>query len=238
MTTTIPSAPVPPSRSVALLLPPPPPASAGTDTRNRTGRLLRRAPSVSFAVHGVCRSAWMPPLLAVLRCQPMQRRARRAWVVSGTLVLSAAGVLSACAECEREGCDALTRLAPERETGVSGVVAELSDVVIDGCAECPLASATLEVWTLDAAFERGSDVPALVAARPPDVTREIAGSYGQALSPGWHLLCVRPNCVEINTHEGETLTVNVKRRNGPTGFFVGRPSSSRLEEDFGFEVGY
>ena len=156
----------------------------------------------------------------------------------GTLMLLAASVLSACAECEREGCDALTRLAPQTDTAVSGVVAQQSDVVSDGCAECPLASAMLEVWTLEAPFERSSEVPALVAARPPDLTRDIAGSYSQALSPGWHLLCVRPNCIELNTHEEETLTVNIKRRDGPTGFFVGRPGSSPLEEDFGFEVGH
>ena len=159
-------------------------------------------------------------------------------MMSGTLVLSAASALSACADCERGGCDALTGLAAQGDTGVSGVVAELSDVVKDGCAECPLGSARLEVWTLQAPFEQRSEVAALVAARPPDLTRDIAGRYSQALSPGWHLLCVRPNCVEINTHEEETLTVNVKRREGPTRFFVGRPSSPRLEEDFGFEVGY
>ncbi len=162
-------------------------------------------------------------------------------VLSGTLVLSAASVLSACADCERGGCDALTGLAAQGDTGVSsvsGVVAEASDFVKDGCTECPLGSARLEVWTLQAPFEQSSEVAALVAARPPDVTRDIAGRYSQALAPGWHLLCVRPNCVEINTHEEETLTVNVKRREGPTGFFVGRPSSPRLEEDFGFEVGY
>jgi len=156
----------------------------------------------------------------------------------GKLVLLSACVLSACAECEREGCDALTRLAPERGAGVAGVVAQQSDVVSDGCAECPLASATLEVWTLEAPFERRSEVPALVAARPPDLTRDISGSYDQALSTGWYLLCVRPNCIEINVHEDETLTVNVKRRDGPTGFFVGRHSSPSLEEDLGFEVGY
>jgi hypothetical protein len=156
----------------------------------------------------------------------------------GTLGLLVASVLSACADCDRERCDALTRLAPPRETGVSGVVAGLSDVVSDGCAECTLTSATLEVWTLETPFDQRSEVPVLVAARPADLTREIAGSYNQALEPGWHLLCVRPSCIEINTHEGETLTVNVKRRDGPTGFFVGRPSSSRLEEDFGFDVGY
>jgi len=162
----------------------------------------------------------------------------RARAASAALLLATAHYLSACADCNREGCEALTTLAPSAEAGIAGVVAEASDVVKDGCGECPLGNATLEVWALEAPFEQRSDAAALVAARAPDLTRDVAGSYSQALEPGWYLLCVRPNCVELNTHEAETLTVNVKRRNGPTSFFVGRPSSSQLAEDYGFEVAY
>jgi hypothetical protein len=144
-----------------------------------------------------------------------------------------------CAECDREGCGALMSLAPEGVTGVSGVVAESSDVVNDGCRECPLGSGTLEVWRPAEPIEAASEVPALLASRPPDLTQSIAGHYSAVLERGTYLFCVRPNCVEISVHDGETLTVNVKRREGPTSFFVGRPSRERaLEEDFGFEVGY
>lgn len=153
-------------------------------------------------------------------------------------MLATAHWLSACADCNREGCDALTSLAPSGQTGIAGVVAEASDVVNDGCGECPLGNATIEVWALEAPLAQRSDAAALVAARAPDLTRDAAGSYSQVLEPGWYLLCVRPSCVELDTHEAETLTVNVKRRDGPTSFFVGRPSSSEMAEDYGFEVGY
>jgi hypothetical protein len=155
----------------------------------------------------------------------------------GTLVLWAAS-MPACADCDRQGCEALTRLAPERGAGISGVVAQVSDVVTDGCAECPLGRATVELWTLEEPFYRLSEVPALVAARRADLIFFAEGAYSQALSTGWYLLCVRPNCIELNPHEDETLTVNIKRRDGPTSFFVGRHSSSSIEEDFGVEVGY
>lgn len=182
----------------------------------------------------------VPELGAVLRCHLMQSGAsgnRRARAMLGTLVLLAASV-PGCADCDRQGCEALRRLAPEGDTGVAGVVAQVSDVVSDGCAECPLGRAALELWTLEEPFYRRSEVPELVAARPPDLTLLVEGSYRQALSTGWYLLCVRPNCIELNPHEDEMLTVNIKRRDGPTSFFVGRPSSSSTEEDFGFEVGY
>lgn len=175
----------------------------------------------------------------MLRCPPMQSGAsnRRAGAMVGMLVLLAAS-MPACADCDRQGCEALTRRAPEGDTGVAGVVAQVSDVVSDGCAECPLGRAAVELWTLEEPFYRRSEVPELVAARPPDLTLLAEGSYRQELSTGWYLLCVRPNCIELNPHEDEMLTVNIKRRDGPTSFFVGRPSSSSLEEDFGFEVGY
>lgn len=161
----------------------------------------------------------------------------RVWIGALAWAAALAGSLS-CADCNREGCAGLARRAPEGPAGIAGVVARLEDVVVDGCGECPLAAATLQLWNLEMPFERRSDVAALVAARPPDLTRDVAGHYTEPLEPGWYLLCVRPNCVELNIHEDETLTVNVQRRDGPTSFFVGRPGAGRLDEDFGFDVGY
>lgn len=122
--------------------------------------------------------------------------------------------------------------------GVAGSVALLSDVVTDGCGECPLAEATVLLWTLQQPFESRAEAAALAAGRPADLTLEVASSYRQALEPGWYLLGVRPNAVELNVHEDETLTVNVLRRDGSTSFFVGRPSSRELREDFGFDIGF
>jgi hypothetical protein len=132
----------------------------------------------------------------------------------------------------------MTKMAAQSGSGVAGVVAQSSDVVSDGCTECPLAAATLQIWTLAGPFEQRSSAAELVSTRPPDVTREVEGNYRETLDPGWHMLCVRPSCVELNVHAGETLTLNIERREGPTRFFVGKPSTGPLTADDGFEVGY
>lgn len=145
--------------------------------------------------------------------------------------------LTACDDCDRGGCDAVTQRAAPGGAEIAGVVAQQSDVSRDGCLECPLAAATLLLWTVPEPFESSRDAVALVTTRAPDLTIEVEGSYRQPLARGWYLLSAGPNAVELNVHEDETLTVNVLLRDGPTSFFVGRPSSTRLlEEDFGFDV--
>ena len=42
---------------------------------------------------------------------------------------------------------------------------------------------------------------------------------------------------ELTVIAGQTFTVNIKRRYGPTSFFPGGPESGRLEETYGFDVG-
>ena len=100
---------------------------------------------------------------------------RRARALVSTFVVLAAG-MSGCADCDRQGCEALTRLAPEGDTAIAGVVAQVSDVTRDGCSECPLGSASLELWTLEEPFYQRSEVPALVAARSPDLIFHAGGS--------------------------------------------------------------
>lgn len=145
--------------------------------------------------------------------------------------------MAACDDCDRAGCDAITRMAAEGGSAVAGTVAQQSDVISDGCEERPLAAARLEIWTLEEPFERRSEPAALVAARPPDRVIEAMGTYRQSLPTGWYLFGVRPNGVELNVHEEATLTVNVLRRDGPTSFFVGRHGTGPLDEDFGYDIG-
>jgi hypothetical protein len=139
-----------------------------------------------------------------------------------------------CAECDREGCDALGRAAPQVGTGIAGVVAASSDVVADGCQECPLGDAALQIWRADAAVTTEAAAATLLAERQPDVTANVSGRYSQALAPGTYLLCAGANCIGLALAADETLTVNIERRDGPTGFFVGRSDAETPEEDFGF----
>jgi len=157
----------------------------------------------------------------------------------GALLLAActAPMLS-CADCDRSGCERLGELATPGDTGVSGVVAAQSDVVADGCQECPMGEATLTLWRVDAAVTNAADAAATLAEREADVTENVSGQYSRALEPGAYLLCVRPRCIGLTITAGETLTVNVKRLDGPVSFFVGAPSVAGFQENPGLEVGY
>lgn len=147
---------------------------------------------------------------------------------------AAAGLGLSCADCVREGCDALSLRAAAAGTGIAGVVAAESDVVRDGCQECPLASAGLQLWRLDTPIGTQA-ATALLPEREPDVTQNASGRYALPLEPGPHLLCLAPSCVELVVQPGETLTVNIKLLEGPTRFFVGDPDAD-LEESVGFEA--
>lgn len=149
------------------------------------------------------------------------------------------GSMWSCAECDREGCDALRRPAARQSAslvGVAGVVASASDLVSDGCQECPLGEATLEIWSTDTLVTSAAEATARISAREPDVTALASGRYEQELAPGAYLLCVRPSCIGVSVAAGGT-TVNIQRREGPTGFFVGAADTTAFQEDFGFEVG-
>jgi hypothetical protein len=153
-------------------------------------------------------------------------------------VLPWACALPSCVDCDRVGCDSLTQRATPEGTGLAGVVAELSDVEVNGCAECPLGQATLQLWQLEAPVESAAAAAALASERAPDQTEIASGHFRLALQPGAVLLCVRPNCINLTVSAGETSTVNIKLRDGSTGFFVERAAGARLEEDFGFSVGF
>ncbi len=146
--------------------------------------------------------------------------------------------IQSCEPCDREGCDALAKAAPERGTGVAGIVAESSDVVTSGCQECSFGEATLQIWRVDAPVAVESEAVALLDMRQPDLESHVSGRYSHALEAGSYLLCVRPNCVDLTVFAGETVTINIKRRDGPTGFFVVDADVASVNEDFGLDVGY
>jgi hypothetical protein len=175
--------------------------------------------------------------LSSVQCYPKRMRRWRC----GPLIIAAMMTLTppmlSCTECNRDGCDALGQTATQGGTGVGGVVAESSDLVKNGCEECPLGKATLRIWRVDAPIASESDAVALLTEREPDVTQDVSGRYRYALEAGQYLLCVRTNCINLGITANETLTVNIKGRDGPTGFFVGSGASTSLKEDYGFDVG-
>ena len=148
------------------------------------------------------------------------------------------GTLLACEDCAREGCDSLAQRAAQNGTSLAGVVAESSDVVGNGCQECPFGTAELEAWKVEAPVTSASAVADLLDHRLPDWEKAVSERYSIALAPGFYLLCARPSCVNLTIADGQTSTANVKRRNGPTSFFVGGADAERLAEDFGLDVGF
>jgi hypothetical protein len=153
------------------------------------------------------------------------------------LALALACPLLGCTDCERDGCDALEERAEAAGPGVGGVVALQSDVVNDGCAECPLGAAHLDAWRVDAPVTTIDEAVAVVHGRDPDLTQDVSGRYHLALEPAAYLVCVRPDCVAV-TITAETTTLNLERREGPTRFFIGQPNVEGLQEARLFTVRY
>lgn len=146
-------------------------------------------------------------------------------------------LLSCCSDCARDGCDALSRLATMNGDGIAGAVAVESDAVVDGCAECSLSSADIEVWPLASPVSSSSEALAITDSGPPQFSLTASENYVLELAAGTYLFCVRPNCAVVRVTAGVT-TVNVKRREGPPSFFVAEPPASNPVETFGVEIGY
>jgi hypothetical protein len=152
-------------------------------------------------------------------------------------VLLLAGVVLAvggCADCDTSGCNLLQRGAAQKGSGIGGVIAQKSDVVENGCAECPFGEALVEVWATEGAVER--DEAAVLTATNSLVTAVVATKrYHVALAPGSYVLRVTRQCVNVVVTAERTLTVNLKQRNGPTGFWMTGPGTSAMAETFGFD---
>jgi hypothetical protein len=144
-----------------------------------------------------------------------------------------------CGDCDRQGCESLERRAPERGTGIGGVVAVSSDVVADGCQECGFESGgAVAIWAVDGWVSTPAAANQVLAAADPVWANVLDGRFYAPLAPGQYLVCATPNCVNVTVPADTTTTVNIKHRNGPTSFFVVDPRSRSLVEDYGIAVGY
>jgi len=153
-------------------------------------------------------------------------------------LVALAGALLGCEDCPREGCDSLAQRAAQNGTSLAGVVAQSSDSVVNDCQECPFGTAELQAWQVEAPVTSASAFAELIAQRSPDWEKSVSERYSIALAPGFYLLCARPSCVHLTIVDGQTQTANIKRRYGPTSFFLGGADAERLQEDFGLDVGF
>jgi hypothetical protein len=137
-------------------------------------------------------------------------------------------MLAACNPCNRIGCDAIgTPAADNGKSEMAGFISSESDVVANGCQECPFASATLAIWAAPGPVTDVLAARAIVQAAPATVTLQADGHYRQALDPGSYLLCTYPSsldtaCVGVAVIAGHVAPVNLK---GPFQFIVFDPQT-------------
>lgn len=145
-------------------------------------------------------------------------------------------LLASCSDCAPKGCDGLKTAAAQNGSGVAGAILAESDVVKGGCGECTSGSAGIEIWPNDSPVLDAETARAITQATSPQVNLSGTATFSQVLEPGHYLFCVRPSCVSIQV-SGATTTVNIKRGEGPTSFFVSSASGGGLSETYGFDLG-
>jgi hypothetical protein len=158
-----------------------------------------------------------------------------------TALILAAG--PTCTPCPRSGCDAFGSPASASvRQGIAGAVAHLSDVVNDGCEECPLSQTQLRLWKTDTRVADATAARAAAAAAPTTVI-DADRRYQAELQPGEYLLCaaprggtLQPPCAAFAVASGTVTTINVKTRYGQTGLMVfdHGASAARSPEIFDF----
>lgn len=145
-------------------------------------------------------------------------------------------LFASCSNCAPEGCDGLKSDAAENGSGVAGVIMAESDVVKNGCSDCAAGSANVEIWVTDSPVISTEQARAITQATNPAVNLSSTSSFSQVLQGGHYLLCVLPSCVSLEV-SSTTVTINIKRREGPTSFFKLSASGGGMSETYGFDLG-
>ena len=129
-------------------------------------------------------------------------------------------------DCDRDGCDSMNDPAPNTgQSAVSGVIASESDVVANGCQECPFSSMTLEFRPVTASVTTRTEAQTIFDTVTPVVVN-ADGTYAQALEPGAYLACAQLECVNIEVRPGQVTTLHIRALFGPTQFVSFDPTSS------------
>jgi hypothetical protein len=132
--------------------------------------------------------------------------------------------------CDRTGCDAVRELATGISVGIAGVVAAGSDVVSNGCQECPFAQARVEIWRVESPTTPEADVASTVG-RAPLATISAAPYFRKTLDQGTYVVCADASCTEASVQTGLLTTVNVMKKFGPTSFWTVGESGAFTETD-------
>jgi hypothetical protein len=156
--------------------------------------------------------------------------------VSSVIVL----LLASCVPCDRDGCDAVEQPADNVSiaVGIAGVASSESDVVANGCQECPLSQGTMQIWASASAVTTADQARALVDGGAPTLEIEIDERYEQMLDAGEYLVCISGGevCAGI-TISNAVITVHARYLYGPPSLIVFEPGSDEPRSDRIFDLG-
>jgi hypothetical protein len=82
-----------------------------------------------------------------------------------------------------------TPATDDHTTAIAGVVAAESDVIGNGCQECPFSSMAPSIWTAPGVVTDAAGAKAIMQASPASFQFQADGHYRQALDPCSYLLC-------------------------------------------------
>ena len=153
-------------------------------------------------------------------------------------VLIVVASMGACAApCDDSACVALVRSAAkneapiaENESGIAGVVAYLSDLVTNGCQECTFAQASVSIWPTEEPISSEQSAASHTRSQAPVVSLVANERYGAPLPPGRYLLCSEAQCINVNVQAARTTTVNIRKVDGLSSFFVREGEAERFVE--------
>jgi hypothetical protein len=147
--------------------------------------------------------------------------------------------VAGCNPCDRSGCE--VRDNPAKDSGhsaIAGTVSTETDVVVNGCQECPFGSATLSVWKTATATMDSATAKAIVDGSAATVVVQANQRYLQALDPGTYLVCIRPSCVSLDVTAGHVTTLNVEQVYGPGELLVAEPGERTTHSANRLDIGF
>lgn len=153
-------------------------------------------------------------------------------------VLVVVASVGACAgPCDDSACLALVRSAAknkapiaENEPGIGGVVAYLSDLVVNDCQECTFAQASVSIWPTEETISSEQSAAVHTRSMPPVVSIVADQRYAAPLPPGRYLLCSEAQCINVSVQAARTTTVNIRKIDGLSSFFVREGEAERFVE--------
>jgi hypothetical protein len=101
---------------------------------------------------------------------------------------------------------------------MAGVSVLESDVIANGCQECPFSATTLRLWSVTVRVDDATTADNVVHAGPAAFVVQSDGHYRQDLDAGLYLLCLDQYCVNVTVLAGHTTPLNVLHPFGPPQF--------------------